>query len=159
MEINQITAVIQYPLAGINLIFVYHLRIRLDNQMETNISASCRCQHRNQIHLLSKKLCFSQQFPLRIHNDHRFFCLRSGIDQGKNKTQCFHRSGISHNKTVYLTRVGINRIPLSEKNGAALRYRVRSPHNKPEQIFFSSFSVSVSLLCFRFSDNKCSASA
>ena len=49
MEINQIAAVVQYGLTGIQAIFFYHLGIGLDNQVEPDISASCSCQHGNQI--------------------------------------------------------------------------------------------------------------
>ena len=44
MEINQIAAVVQYRLTGIQTIL-----IGLDNQVEPDISASCSCQHGNQI--------------------------------------------------------------------------------------------------------------
>ena len=49
MKINQIAAVVQYGLTGIQAIFLYHLRIGLDDEMEPDIPASCRSQHGNQL--------------------------------------------------------------------------------------------------------------
>lgn len=49
MKINQIAAVVQYGLTGIQTIFFYHLGIRLDDEMKPDIPASCRSQHGNQI--------------------------------------------------------------------------------------------------------------
>ena len=49
MKINQIAAVVQYSLTGIQAIFLYHLGIGLDDEMEPDIPASCRSQHGNQL--------------------------------------------------------------------------------------------------------------